>query len=105
MLAEHKQIRAYVSASSMTDIFYVARKRLSMPVARLAIEQLLGLFEVVGVDGYDLYNALSIPIDDMEDALQVNCARKVEVDVLITRDIESFTGHGIRVIPPDKFTI
>jgi putative PIN family toxin of toxin-antitoxin system len=104
-LAELGQIRAYVSASSMTDIFYVTRKRLTAPVAREAIEKRLRLFGSVGVDGDDLRGALTLPIDDMEDALQVWCAQKVKADTLITRDTDGFSGIGISVKDPADFIV
>jgi len=87
----------------MTDIFYVAKKKLSTPVARQAIENLLYLFNVVGVDYEDLRGALSIPIDDFEDALQAYCAVKVKTDVLVTRDVGGFKGIGMAVVTPVDF--
>jgi len=104
-LAELGKIKAYVSASSMTDIFYVANKKLSTPVARKAIDKLLTIFEVVGVDGKDLRGALSVPIDDYEDALQAYCANKADADVLVTRDAEGFPDIGIEVVEPTNFTL
>ena len=102
-LAESDHIRAYVSASSMTDVFYVVKKKLSMPVARKTIENLLYLFDVVSVDYEDLRGALSIPIDDFEDALQAHCAVKVKADVLVTRDVGGFKNIGIAVTSPADF--
>ena len=102
-LAELGRIRAYVSASSMTDIFYVAKKKLTIPVAREAVKKLLGLFSIIGVDGEDLQGALTLPIDDMEDALQAWCAKKARVDTLITRDIGGFQNSDIPVVTPAKF--
>ncbi len=104
LLAELGRVRACVSASSMTDVFYVARKKLTMAAAREAMEKLLGLFEVVSVGGDDLRGALTLPIDDMEDALQAWCARKVKADALITRDADGFTGAGLLVVAPADFT-
>ena len=99
-LAELGQIKAFVSASSMTDIFYVAKKKLSTPVARQAIEKLLNLFSVVEVGSEDLIGALSLHIDDFEDALQAYCAKKSNSSVLITRDISGFPDIGMAVISP-----
>ena len=99
-LAEQGEIRACVSASSVTDIFYVSKKKLTTPAARTAINQLLYLFEVVGVDIDDLRGALAIPIDDMEDALQVWCARKANADTLITRDVDGFRNVDMSVVTP-----
>ena len=102
-LAELGEFRACVSASSITDIFYVAKKKLTTTVARAAIDKLLYLFEVVSVDINDLRSALALPIDDMEDALQVWCAQKVKADALITRDVGDFQDIGIAVITPADY--
>ena len=102
-LAELGEIRAYVSASSMTDIFYVAKKKLTIPLAREAMRKLLNLFQVVGVDSADLLGALELPISDMEDALQAWCAKKAGVDTLITRDTHGFPGLDIPTIAPANF--
>jgi predicted nucleic acid-binding protein len=103
--AELKQILVYVSASSMTDIFYVIKKKLTVPVAREAISKLLNLFQIVSVDGDDLKGALTLPIDDMEDALQAWCAKKIQADTLITRDITGFSSINIPVMSPTDFMI
>ena len=104
-LAELRQIDAYVSASSITDIFYVARKILSISVAREAIEKLLSIFHIVGVDGDDLRGALALSIDDMEDALQAWSAKKANVDAIISRDTNGFAGIDIPTIAPVDFLV
>jgi predicted nucleic acid-binding protein len=103
-LAELGRIRAYVSASSMTDVFYVAKKKLTLSGARDAIVKLLRLFAVVGVDGDDLRGALTLQLDDMEDALQVWCAQKIKADAFITRDMTGFQNIGIPVITPFQYS-
>jgi predicted nucleic acid-binding protein len=102
-LAELKAVQAYVSASSLTDIFYIARKHLTMRTARSAVSALLGIFHVVGVDGDDLKGALDLPILDMEDALQLWCAEKIHAEALITRDAEGFSHSSIAVLSPADF--
>jgi len=103
-LAELGKVSVCASASSMTDIFYVTKKKLTTPVARDAIEKLLKLLVIVGVDGDDLQGALSLPIDDLEDALQVWCAKKVNADMLITRDTAGFANIDMPVVAPAEFT-
>ena len=102
-LAETGDIQAYVSASSMTDIFYITRKHLTITTARSALSALPTIFNVVGVDGDDLKGALNIPIPDMEDALQLWCAEKIHADVMITRDAEGFPQAKIEVLSPADF--
>ena len=102
-LAELKKITAFVSASSITDIFYVIRKKLPVPAARAAIENLLSIFEIAGVDGNDLRKALTVPINDIEDALQAWCAMKSGAEALITRNANDFQGIDIPVTTPLNF--
>ena len=99
------QVSAYASASSMTDIFYIVRKKLTLPVARDAMEKLLDIFSIVGVDGDDLRSALSLPISDMEDALQAWCAIKAKADAFITRDPDGFVKVDIPVISPAELVV
>jgi len=101
--AETGRIKAYVSASSITDIFYVATKKLPISVARSAIENLVKIFEIVSIGKEDLQGALTLPILDYEDALQAWCAKKIGADVLITRDTKGFAKINIRAISPEEF--
>jgi predicted nucleic acid-binding protein len=102
-MAERREIRACVSASSMTDIFYITRKSLEISTARDAICNLLGIFNVVEVSGEDLKEALRLPISDLEDALQLWCALKSNAEVLITRDLNDFQNIEIQVLSPAEF--
>ena len=102
-LVERGEVKGFISASCVTDIFYIARKRLALDLARQAIEGLLSIFEVVGIDGDDLRGALSIPLEDYEDALQVYCAKKAGVDAFITRDLDGFPDIGVAVVTPTDF--
>jgi predicted nucleic acid-binding protein len=54
--------------------------------ARIAIEFLLNTYGVAGITRSDCINALNIPIDDFEDALVAECARKAGADFIVTRD-------------------
>ncbi|MDR1581391.1 MAG: PIN domain-containing protein [Synergistaceae bacterium] len=102
-LAELGTVRAYVSASSLTDIFYITRKHLTMTAARSAVNALLDIFHVAGVDGDDLKGALDLPILDMEDALQLWCAQKIRAEALITRDAKGFSHSSIAAFSPADF--
>ena len=94
-----------VSASSMTDIFYISRKKLSNTDAKLAIENLLNLFEVINVGHAELRGALTVAIDDYEDALQVHCAIKANADIFVTRDVAGFPNVGIKVVSPSDLIL
>ncbi|MDR1996873.1 MAG: PIN domain-containing protein [Candidatus Margulisbacteria bacterium] len=94
----------YITASSVTDIYYIARKYLHQTVLQNTMRYLFRLFVVIDVLGEDCLAALDFFIDDYEDALITICGNKVEVDYIITRDAD-FLGNvkTTPVITPADF--
>ena len=71
---------------------------------KAAIIKLIELFEIIPVDDEDCINALSLPIDDFEDALILICAKKAGADYIVTRDKMLLqTKATISIITPDDF--
>jgi len=75
-----------LSVNSLTDIFYVLRKSLDVSSAKAAIKKLMELLEIISINDEDCLNALSLPIDDFEDAIIIICGKKVGADCIVTRD-------------------
>ena len=75
-----RKLTAYVTASSVTDIYYILRKKLPDEACRKALRDLFNLFSAVPVTQRDCLSALNDPIKDFEDALIMICARKTSVD-------------------------
>ena len=65
----------YLSASTLTDIFYIARRVIGIEGALQAIKQCLDLFGVITVDRAVLHAALLLPGNDFEDNVQIVRAR------------------------------
>jgi predicted nucleic acid-binding protein len=85
--AEEKIIEAYIASFAVTDLYYFISKNLGNNKAALAIKALLNIVKLIGITNKDVEKALRNPsIKDLEDALQVQCARKVKADYIITRD-------------------
>jgi predicted nucleic acid-binding protein len=83
---QNKEIDLVFTANAATDIFYLYSKARRMRSARAAIEFLLNTYGVADITQSDCINALKISIEDFEDALVVECARKAGVDYIVTRD-------------------
>ncbi len=86
LLAAQERFEGLLTANSVTDIYYVARKTLSDAQAREALRSLFQVFTVVDVRGADCEAALDSRIADYEDAVAVLCARKAGAECIITRD-------------------
>ena len=94
----------YLSVNSLTDIFYVLRKTIGAAESKAAIIKFMDLVEIIPVDEEDCINALSLPIDDFEDALILICAKKEGTDYIVTRDKTLLqTKATISIITPDDF--
>jgi predicted nucleic acid-binding protein len=95
--------KGYLSVNSLTDIFYILRKSMDVSSVKAAIKKLMELLEIVSLNDEDCINALSLPIDDFEDALVVICGRNVGADFIVTRDNKFLEIRSlIPVLSPDK---
>ncbi|MCL2499667.1 MAG: PIN domain-containing protein [Defluviitaleaceae bacterium] len=75
-----------ITANSLTDIYYMLNKMTNASNAKASVKKLMGLFTVLPVSGEECANALLYPMDDFEDALIVECAKKAKADCIVTRD-------------------
>ena len=93
-----------LTANGISDIFYLYSKARGMKSAKAALEFLLEAFRVVSVTHDDCKIALSLDIEDFEDALVVVCAQKGEADCVVTRDDEFLKADSpVRLISPKGF--
>jgi predicted nucleic acid-binding protein len=84
--AQNGEHTCYFTANAATDIFYLYSKARDVKSARQALDFLLATYKVVSVTHEDCINAMSIPIEDFEDALVSVCANKAGADYIISRD-------------------
>ena len=104
LLAAQGHIEGYITANSMTDIYYITRKSLSDNETREALYNLLQIFNVIDVCGKDCKAALSSPVADFEDAVVSECGKKAQVDFIVTRDEDFQNSKSVPVpIDPTKF--
>ncbi len=94
---ESGQIIGYVTATTLTDIFYIARRQTqSIERARQAVSMIMTAMEICLVDRPILKAALTSTVADFEDAVQIACAIAQDLDAIVTRDAK-FVGVSILV--------
>ena len=104
MLAAERKLKGYITANSLTDIYYIAKKQLSDLSAREALRYLFKVFSVIDVTGEDCQEALEFAMPDFEDAVVVSCSVKVNIDYIITRDEIFLASNNVRnVVSPAEF--
>ncbi len=95
---ENNQIVGYVSATTLTNIFYIARKQTrSVERAREIVSETLTATVICPVDRAILEAAFASGLTDFEDAVQIACAVAEELDGILTRDRQGFTSSLIPV--------
>ncbi len=94
MAVAEEKIEGLVSANSITDIYYILRKRIGDAKAQDAVWNLMAVFEVAEVNGEICGTALGSPMKDFEDAVLAFCARQAGADTVVTGDAEFLRESG-----------
>jgi predicted nucleic acid-binding protein len=93
------QVVGYVTATTLTDIFYIARKHTrSLEQARQAVLETLAAMVICPVNRAVLEAAFRSGLVDFEDAVQIFCAVEQGLDAILTRDAKGFLSSSIPVI-------
>ena len=96
--------KVYLTASTITDIYYLTNKALhDKEKSKDVIAKLLNAFQIAGVDKADCLNALSLPMTDYEDALVSTCAKKVRAEFIITRNLSDYKNSPVAAIAPADY--
>lgn len=102
-LAERGSLRAFVSAISFNNVYYITRKAAGKEQADLALRLLRDVFEVVAVDARILNLAMDDHLGDFEDAVQFHSAIAARARHLVTRNPTDFPSGTIAVLSPDEY--
>jgi predicted nucleic acid-binding protein len=94
------QLAAYLPASAITDIFYVARRITDLARARLSVRVCLDAFNIAAIDRAILERAQILSGSDHEDNVQIACAESNGLDAIVTRNPSDFAGSPVAVWSP-----
>ena len=98
---EENSIEGFLGATTLTTLFYLAAKTTDSATARDQVRRLLVLCSVAPVDKSVLTEALDLGLRDFEDAVLVAAARRVDAQVLVTRNLKDFRKvGGLTIVSP-----
>ena len=104
VLGDGHGIDYFVSATSITDIYYIVHKYEKDDLkVRAHIANLLEVVSVAGIDESCVRNALNSSWKDFEDAVQNEAAVQINADYLVTRNTKDFTMTFVPVMTPADF--
>ena len=93
---------AFVAWHSIATLFYVVNRDVDRNAALIFIERLADFLTVVPTGSAALRYALSLPMRDFEDAMQVAAAHTAGAAHIVTRNTRDFTDSPILAIAPEQ---
>ena len=103
-LVQYAEFDEYISASAVTDIYYITNRSLKDAEAtRALIVKMLTAVHIVAVTEDEIKAALHLSWKDFEDAVQYSVASSVEMDGIITRNKGDYSQSALNVWSPQEF--
>jgi predicted nucleic acid-binding protein len=97
---EAKFAEGFVSVISVTDVMYILRKHNSQEALREAMQTLLAIVYMAIILKSDIIDAFTGAMEDYEDAVQANCARRIGADYIVTRNLQDFAASPVPAVSP-----
>ncbi len=100
----NKQFEGYITAKSVSDIYYLTHRLThSDAETRKILSKLFTLFHLLDTTSLDYRKAISSEISDYEDAIMVETATRSEMDCIVTRNVKDYAKSPIMVYEPTEF--
>ncbi|MBD3324778.1 hypothetical protein GF339_09350 [candidate division KSB3 bacterium] len=102
-MAPQQSIHLFITATTVTDLYYITRKEKGKETALAFLEDLLQFVDVASVDKHVIRQALHSEMPDFEDAIQAYSARQETITIIVTRNEKDFEQSGLDVYSPSSF--
>lgn len=102
-MADSSEVRAYICAGSLKDVYYITRKYADDSAVRAIIKSFMMMFEIVSVDRSVCEEALVSDEPDFEDGIVRAAAEMVRADIILTRDKSAFAASWIPSMQPVEY--
>ncbi len=98
-----KKFQGFITASSVTDIFYIVHKALkNIDETYKILAAILNILEILSVTGNDVQKAFIRKAKDFEDCLMAECAKSNKCDGIVTRNYKDFQDFNIKIYTPEN---
>jgi len=104
-IAKDKIVTAFLTATSITTIYYLLSKYADRKTADTQVKMLLKIFRIAVVDAEVLNEAFALKFGDYDDAVIVSAAAKAGVEQIVTGNIKGFKTSNIPTYAPREFLI
>jgi predicted nucleic acid-binding protein len=92
----------WIAWHTLSNLYYIGRKLVGEKETRQTLRRLLASFSVCPAGGEAAVAALDLPLNDLEDALQVVAGQAAKVEWIITRNTADFANSPLPAISPQE---
>ena len=98
-----QNIKGFITASSLTDIYYISRKKTDHRTTISFITSLIQTVDVINTNKDTIILALHTDFADFEDAVQAASAELNHIDLIISRNTKDFSKSKVKALTPTEF--
>jgi len=102
-LCAYSNVTGFITASTVTDIYYILRRGASHATILAGLKKLFSKLGILDVSAADIMRAMDTDFPDYEDALIAQCAAKAQADYNVTRNTKDFKLSSVPAITPTEF--
>ncbi|MFM6270865.1 MAG: type II toxin-antitoxin system VapC family toxin, partial [Dolichospermum sp.] len=99
---EQGQIEGYISASTISDLYYLIRKQKGRDLTIEFLQEILTFCQIATVNQAAIRMAFTTNFQDFEDSIQYSSAVVNQLDAIITRNPQDFPIVTPRIITPEQ---
>lgn len=105
LLCANKQFEGFLTAKSITDVYYLTHRQTHNDVAaRDILLKLCELFCLLDITASDIQKAILADTSDFEDAVMIETAKSNRMDCIVTRNIKGYSKAPLPIYKPEEFT-
>mgnify|MGYP003294466718 CR=1 FL=1 len=94
----------YISSKTVLDFYYLYHHYShSKEIALNCLKMIVDMFQIIEVNSDDLRFALESEVNDYEDAVLIEGAKRYDIDLIITRNQHHYKDSPIKSISPNEF--
>ncbi len=101
-LIEQNKFQGYVSANTLTDIYYILRKQKGKNWSKEFLKRLTNLCKINPITEQVITTALNNSYKDFEDDIQYHSAILNNLDGIVTRNIKDFPSLSLTIFTPSQ---
>ena len=99
---EQGQIEGYISASTISDLYYLIRKQKGRDLTIEFLQEILTFCQIATVNQAAIIMVFTTNFKDFEDSIQYSTAVVNKLDAIITRNPQDFPIVTPRIITPEQ---